>query len=298
MSNDGGAVANLPSSQLKSNLEVGGGAHINAYEVDWSYDGPSKASGYQIGTGSDDKYIRVSLIDQSQSSCSVCSSTDASQGPNLLWPGMGMTAEKENNGWWKIEVPLIVKPDIALVMFANGHSNTGTKESDKRYPINQVPGIPLPNYSDREAWYLYDYALRGENCSFSDDRRESYPQEKFPTPVNGESLPFYRKGNYYIKFSGTFRIWMWTDSENVSDDTNDWTYPGNDCTNSLSFKMSKTHGSSEKLTIRFIWPYGDNDEERKKNYGETSISPSSFKWNASNNRWEATVTIPTISYHN
>ena len=195
---DGGAVA--PPGNLTNGLEVGGGDIIDAYNVDWSYDGPSKATGYQIGTGADDKYIEVQLIDNSQSSCSTCKNGN----PNLLWPGMGMT--RESNGWWKIEIPLIVKPDVALVMFADGHGNNGKDESDKRYPINEVPGIPIPNYSDREAWYLYDASRGGDNCAFSDDRRESYT-----APITGgdeENITIYcynTEGweNMHVQINGT-----------------------------------------------------------------------------------------------
>lgn len=152
---EGGDIPDLTISTTTFN--DGGGTPTTGYHVGESWGDPSKGSGM-----SDDYYSHVKLIDNTQSDCADCKKGNL----HNLWPGMGMT--KEENGWWKIDLPLLVKPGTALVMFNNGH-NEGA-----RYPASGVPGIPLPDYSDKEAWYLYDKNRGGDKCSFSDDRRESY----------------------------------------------------------------------------------------------------------------------------
>lgn len=140
-----------------STFNDGGGSPVKGYHVGDVWGDPGKDN-------PDKYYENVSLIDKSTSGCSNC----RNYGPYYLWPGMGMT--KESNGWWKIELPLLAKPGTALIMFADGH----TTDTDVRYPGGGVPGIPLPDFSDREAWYLYDASRYGNQSSFSDDERNSY----------------------------------------------------------------------------------------------------------------------------
>lgn len=152
---EGGTIDDLTFEP--TNFNDGGGSPVKGYHVGSSWGDPGKNEG--IG---DAYYNRVTLIDYTQSDCSDCKQNKL----NNLWPGMGMT--KEEDGWWKIELPLLAKPGSALIMFNNGHYEGA------RYPASGVPGIPLPDYSDREAWYLLDQARGGDKCSFSDDPRESY----------------------------------------------------------------------------------------------------------------------------
>lgn len=159
---DGGEVDNMQSTYYKTDISFGGET-VTGYHV-----------GSEWGDASSNfvapRYQPVTLVNYTKSSCSSCNPN----GHGSAWPGIGMTKETgENDGWWKIELPLLVKPDQALVMFTNGHVDNNSNDL-LRHPADQDPGIPLPNYSDREAWFLLDSDHGYNNCSFSDDKRTSY----------------------------------------------------------------------------------------------------------------------------
>lgn len=162
---DGGDVDNLSSY---SSIDYWG-TTIEAYKV-W---GNALANG-DFPT---DKYNVVELLPSSftdKITCSACKDARKQK-----WPGVEMQAE--GNGWYKVELPLLAKPNKTLIMFAKGHNN-GDNYEPYRYPGNQVPGIALPDYPGREAWYLYDKDKGGASCSFSDYPRESYDDAGYIEP--------------------------------------------------------------------------------------------------------------------
>ena len=161
---DGGSVDNISGNTTSISF---GGENVTGYNVGTSWGNPGEVL-------PDEKYMKVQLVDYTQSTCGYCKSGSHPGKNGYLWPGIGMT--QEENGWWKIDLPLIVKPEQALVMFTNGH----TTDPNARYPLDNDPGILIPNYSDKEAWFLLDQKIGGDNCSFSDDRREEYEVEEQP----------------------------------------------------------------------------------------------------------------------
>lgn len=97
-----------------------------------------------------------------------CECRDETPSWARLWPGVAMIEEED--GWFKIELPLIAKPGKARVMFADNHGG----DNNKRYPADRDPGIILPDYADCEAWFLLDKEHEYKNCDFSNTRRDSY----------------------------------------------------------------------------------------------------------------------------
>lgn len=201
---DGGEVDNMQSTYYKTDISFGGET-VTGYHVgsDWGDAGSNFVA---------PRYQSVTLVDYTKSSCSLCNPN----GHGSTWPGIGMTKETgENDGWWKIELPLLVKPGLALVMFTNGHVEK-SYDGLLRHPADQEPGIPLPNYSDREAWFLLDSDHGYTNCSFSDDKRTSYDTTpkmtiycydtegwgKMSVQVNGKGWP----GTSMTKISGDYGI--------------------------------------------------------------------------------------------
>ncbi|MDE6006221.1 MAG: hypothetical protein K2G67_01525 [Muribaculaceae bacterium] len=184
---DGGSIDNLAASRFNTAISFGG-ENVSGYkDRDKDSDGGWGNPGTEL---KDDYYQTVRLTDYSKATCSQCNTS----GNGILWPGIGMTRETgENDGWWKIELPLLAKPDKALVMFTNTHSDVSA-----RYPEDNMPGIALPNYSDREAWYLLDQARGGKKCSFSDDRREEYPRDPEKICIYWSSNDFGGSGSFHF----------------------------------------------------------------------------------------------------
>lgn len=141
---DGGNETNLSGNPVS--LTDGGGSAVTGYlKSDWGDPGLQK-------TFMDSKKYNkgVTLVDKSKSGCTSCRTA-----PNLLYPGYGMYLETiAGQDWWTVELPLLAKPGKALVMFSDTHN--GKDDKEHRYPAGGVPGIPLPNYSDREAWFYYN----------------------------------------------------------------------------------------------------------------------------------------------
>ena len=163
--------------------QQGGEPDLTGYSINDNISfGGSIVSGYDLGSDwgdpnylTDAHYNEVQFFDKEAMACDICQNA-----LDQTWPGCCMT--EEDDGWWKIELPLLAKPDKAMVMFVGGHG-----DGNGRYPGDGIPGIPLPNYSDRESWYLYDGSRGGDNCSFSDDRRDSYASD----PVVVENEEYY-----------------------------------------------------------------------------------------------------------
>ena len=169
-----------------SQISMAGGSTFEGYDLKDSWGNPEKLD-------NSERYQSVEFLSGEMIGCNACL-TDLVE----TWPGVGMV--QESDGWWKIDLPLLAKPDLAMVMFSGSHIQRGdngwTGVNGHRYPDLNVPGIPLPNYSDREAWYLYDGARGGDNCSFSDDRRDSYASDPVPEE-NGEYYVISWPTSYY-----------------------------------------------------------------------------------------------------
>lgn len=90
------------------------------------------------------------------------------------WPGVSMTADNYNPGWYyysiahdaksksnngkgdaKTTAEKMIKPGQTLLIFSNG-TYTGVGFQPHRFTHHNDPGITLFNYEDREGWYLYD----------------------------------------------------------------------------------------------------------------------------------------------
>lgn len=74
---------------------------------------------------------------------------------NVLWPGVAMKRSYIHPGWWYVDLPLLAKPGKTYLMFTAVQGGNHAKE-DFRFPDDNVPGVILPNYPDKEAWYLCD----------------------------------------------------------------------------------------------------------------------------------------------
>lgn len=263
---DGGDIADLTGTPRT--IYTADGTPVEGYSVDWN-DGHADIE-------KDNYYTTVTLVDKSKSYCTDCQSS-----PKPSWPGMGMT--KEEDGWWKIEIPLLAKPDKALVMFANDHSRKEGDYERQRYPGQGVPGIPLPNYSDREAWYLYDADRGGANCSFSDDRRDAYPAlpeqtlvVRIPTnDLEGQEYLYFRDGkdnhayfgdyNNCIKANGTKDGYIYwkvkialtrkvepaeaITKSNSSGTEGEYKYNMNGCIKETSSSLKKAYGADILYTV-------------------------------------------------
>ena len=107
--------------------------------------------------------------------------SDGSTGANTAiwyftggWPGVSMTADDYNPGWYyysiahdakskynngqgdaKTTAEKMIKPGQTLLIFSNG-TYTGEGYQPHRFTHHNDPGITLFNYEDREGWYLYD----------------------------------------------------------------------------------------------------------------------------------------------
>lgn len=90
------------------------------------------------------------------------------------WPGVSMTADNNNPGWYyysiahdakseynngqgdaKTTPQKMIKPGQTLLIFSNG-TYTSEGYQPHRFTHHNDPGITLFNYEDREGWYLYD----------------------------------------------------------------------------------------------------------------------------------------------
>lgn len=171
-----GAIADFNTQQPTTVYQ--GGAPILAY----------KKWGGDAGTLSSDQYFlnidlipefRKKVMDAYNSNPRKVNCEQCGEGKNIrpTWPGISMIKETREevgeDGWWRIELPMIAEPGLALVMFACSHQND--TEKGYRYPDSSIPGIPLPNYASKEAWFLYDANPDVQDqLAFSDQRRESY----------------------------------------------------------------------------------------------------------------------------
>ena len=107
--------------------------------------------------------------------------SDGSTGANTAiwyftggWPGVSMTADDYNPGWYYYSIAhdaksegnngqgdalttgtKMIKPGQTLLIFSNG-TYTSEGYQPHRFTHHNDPGITLFNYEDREGWYLYD----------------------------------------------------------------------------------------------------------------------------------------------
>lgn len=194
---DGGVVADITDRQVGS-VKIAGNNYVQGYTLDSDWDDPGQADDYKNDNNKARYNSDINLLGNFETSCTKCESDI-----KTLWPGIGM--QKEEDGWWKIELPMLAKPGKALVMFTASHDHDG--KDANRYPTDGYPGIPLPNYADCEAWYLYDEALGGDNCSFSDDRRDSYPAAPVIPDITESIVLRAPKNSSDTYISSTLYIW-------------------------------------------------------------------------------------------
>lgn len=215
---DGGIIPNL---SINTSDFYANGANVKAYHVGDSWGDPT---GYTTnGTLPDGYYKTVELVKLTSEYCDC--STCRTSGSFELWPGAGMkSVTVAGQRWWKIELPLLAKPDKALVMFTDGHDrNSGT-----RYPGGNEPGMALPNYSDREAWFLYDSDASEHEFT---DNRPTTGQSSNPTNPSGNvtiyciddegwiKWPFEISGSApYVQLNGSG--WPGTQMTKTSDSNN------------------------------------------------------------------------------
>lgn len=93
--------------------------------------------------------------------CTKCRDTSNTDNINTLWPGVAMKKSMKHLGWWYVDLPLLAKPGKTYLMFIDVTSGDhaaavqpGDDLSKLRFPYDDVPGVILPNYPDKEAWYL------------------------------------------------------------------------------------------------------------------------------------------------
>ena len=127
-----------------------------------------------------------------------------------------MKSDPENPGWFYFDLPVLAKPNTALIMFADGHN--GNNDPQDRYPAHMVPGVPLYNFADKEGWFLYDWNESDKN-EFVDDKPNN---PEIETLSNVSQLP---DGTYRI-YARRTHFWLWDGGTNYSQGA----YPGEDQT--------------------------------------------------------------------
>lgn len=164
--------------------------------------------------------------------------SDGSTGANTAiwyftggWPGVSMTADNNNPGWYYYSIAhdaksegnngqgdasttaeKTIKPGQTLLIFSNG-TYTSEGYQPHRFTHHNDPGITLFNYEDREGWYLYD--------PLADPYYRVYDEK--PTVVDVE-YTIYTKGRkingwyclYGVNSSdGKGKFTMWCNNSNV-----------------------------------------------------------------------------------
>lgn len=173
------------------------------YECGWGNE--SEGAGGRYDTGVD--FFHDYRVDPNRNKCTDCRNAIPSGFP-------GIQMEKEDNGWWKLEIPLIAKPGKTLIMFYNGHGYSDYNNT--RYPGKDIPGVVMPNYGDCEAWFLLDknqgssWTEAGKNCYFTDDKNEGYPEKpeevkksvtlRYKSSISQTQIHFYRDGKDYTEW--------------------------------------------------------------------------------------------------
>ncbi len=181
-----GPVTVPASTSLEDWHQVGTTENTPAYKMDWGAE--TDASKGYYSTGND--------FFHDQRTSESCTCPTCKGGIPGGWPGIAMVKETgDNEGWWKIELPLIAKPGKTLLMFIesdNSHKERSDGNGQMRYPASQIPGVILPNFADNEAWFLLDLDMdnknqtkqwvdAGDNCYFTDGKKESYGTAPAPT---------------------------------------------------------------------------------------------------------------------
>lgn len=89
---------------------------------------------------------------------------------NMKFPGVRMIMSEQYPGWWYVDLSEVASPGKALIMFHDGHLNSGNKTA----PSDQSAGIPLFNFPDNEGWLYYE----NKNSRFVNDRPADKKQYK------------------------------------------------------------------------------------------------------------------------
>lgn len=148
---------------------------------------------------------------------------------DVWWPGLSMTADNNNPGWYyykiahnaksvgnngkgqaKIDAEKMIKPGQTLLVFSNGTFIVNGSQSH-RFTHHNDPGITLFNFEDREGWYLYDPT--------SDPYYRVYDEK--PTVVDVEYTIYTKNKSitgWYVKYGvrngNPENFSMWSDSPN------------------------------------------------------------------------------------
>ena len=148
---------------------------------------------------------------------------------DVWWPGLSMTADNNNPGWYyykiahnaksvgnngkgqaKIDAEKMIKPGQTLLVFSNGTFIVNGSQSH-RFTHHNDPGITLFNFEDREGWYLYDptsdpyYRVYDEKPTVVDVEYTIYTKNK---SITGWYVKYGVRNGNPEKFS------MWSDSPN------------------------------------------------------------------------------------
>ena len=79
------------------------------------------------------------------------------------YPGISMAYEEEEDGWWKYTLTGVAQPGTTMLFFANWHEPWREYKAfanyvieDYRFPGDYESGLPLFDYENNEAWFLFD----------------------------------------------------------------------------------------------------------------------------------------------
>lgn len=207
--------------------------------------------------------------------CTDCTKADF----GMNWPGIHMLPE--GNGWWFFELSGVADPGKALVMFTDCSENShgyGDWMEGKRYPKKEQPGVALFDYPTKEGWFLYKnsgtLAFQSENPETSQGGGgNTHPQTTSTFEVGT---------TYAILFNTSATVWAWTvtstgvTAEEISK-TKGQNWPGSNYNRIYTFTPTKADGTTIKVKYNSV----ENNEH--------ATHVSAFKWNATTNRYEATI---------
>ena len=219
--NQGGKVAQPNSYYINSNQSYWDGDYFSSLKF-LQFDGTNNSGASSKGAYSWDIDYVASEFRTVCSSCQLPnpkgynSLSSTADGYNFKWPGVAMKSDPENPGWFYFDLPVLAKPNTALIMFADGHN--GNNDPQDRYPAHMVPGVPLYNFADKEGWFLYDWNESDKN-EFVDDKPNN---PEIETLSNVSQLP---DGTYRI-YARRTHFWLWDGGTNYSQGA----YPGEDQT--------------------------------------------------------------------
>lgn len=93
-----------------------------------------------------------------------------------FYPGISMQREyDEHEGWWTYTLTGVAQPGRTMVIFANWHkpwneSERDYRAEDYRWPGDYEAGLPLFDFEDNEAWFLFDGNTSNSDQKFEDNK--------------------------------------------------------------------------------------------------------------------------------